>query len=177
MSLSNQGVFFFFSVTKSSWAEFLKTDTSHRTPALLQGLHVPHLPRKWSFPDTVSLLEIWKANLISGHHFLWLRTFHFLFFSASPLCVKEERLNATVTVRLDKYSSVPTVVLMENAEPVLFQSIGMKVTCEHYSLSTDFQMQYVAVDQRMFPCLSLDKLFPVSNVLSAKWNVRLKQVY
>lgn len=177
MSLSNQGVFFFFSVTKSSWAEFPKTDTSHRTPAPATGTACPTPAKKVKFSWHCFTVRNLESQPDFWTSFLWLRTFHFLFFSASPLCVKEERLNATVTVRLDKYSSVPTVVLMENAEPVLFQSIGMKVTCEHYSLSTDFQMQYVAVDQRMFPCLSLDKLFPVSNVLSAKWNVRLKQVY
>lgn len=49
MSLSNQGVFFFFSVTKSSWAEFLKTDTSHRTPAPATGTACPTPAKKVKF--------------------------------------------------------------------------------------------------------------------------------
>lgn len=34
---------------------------------------------------------------------------------------------------------------MENTDPILFQRVSLNVTCEHNSLSSDFQMQYVAV--------------------------------
>lgn len=34
---------------------------------------------------------------------------------------------------------------MENTEPVLFQRVSLNITYEHSSLSSDFQVQYVAV--------------------------------
>lgn len=103
LSLLNYGTLFFFQVPVFSGQNFFcRFYTSHLTPAHSTGsTRVPYVPRKWSFYDSVSLLEIWKTKVICGRNFYSSGYFTF-FFLCFPIMYKKEHLNATVIVRFRK---------------------------------------------------------------------------